>query len=143
MNTKFKTQFKVTTRFSDVDAFGHVNNACFFSFMEEGRVNYFKKIFPEKSILDFSLFPFILAEAKCSYKKPVFCHQTLIVALGVTHIGTKSFTMEYDLFETTSQDLVATGQSIQVMFDYDANQSIKIPQSFKDKLNEQENNKLF
>jgi acyl-CoA thioester hydrolase len=133
MESRFTTQTTVTARFSDTDAMGHVNNARFISFMEEGRVCYFRKLYPKESLARIGeLFPFILADIQCSFKKPVFCSHNIITTIGVTHFGTKSFTFEYDLFEEESGDLVATGKSIQVMYDYKTNQTIDIPQSLKD-----------
>ena len=38
----YETEIK--TRFRDVDAMGHVNNAVYFSFMEQARTEYYLKI---------------------------------------------------------------------------------------------------
>ncbi|OVE82455.1 hypothetical protein BVY03_00895 [bacterium K02(2017)] len=136
MDFRFKVETQVKIRFSDTDAMGHCNNARMISYMEEGRVEYFKKLFPHVTRANqFDLFPFILAEIQCSYKAPAFCNQLLIVSLGTTHIGTKSFTFEYDIYEAESKQMVATGKSIQVMYDYKNNKTITIPQEIKEKIN--------
>lgn len=139
MKTRFKTTTKVKVRFSDTDAMGHCNNARIISFMEEGRVEYFKEIFPDLSLSDqFALFPFILADIQCSFKSPLFCNETVMVTLGATHFGNKSFTLEYELYEQNSQRLVAQGKSVQVMYDYQNKTTYPIPQSFKDKIKQRE-----
>ena len=126
-------RIKIPVRFSDTDAMGHMNNSRFFSFMEEGRVAYVRKLFPtEKPSDSFSFFPFILADAQCSFKSPVYTGEEIEVALGVTGFGTKSFTMEYLLTEVKTARLVATGKSVMVMYDYKSGQSVSVPQEFRE-----------
>jgi acyl-CoA thioester hydrolase len=128
----FKTKIQVTVRFSDTDAMGHMNNSRFFSFMEEGRVAYFKGIMQSENINDaFKVFPFILAEIKCVFRAPVYCNDVIDVSLGVTKLGRKSFVMEYELHETKLGKLVATGDSVLVMYDYKTGQSMVIPDEFR------------
>lgn len=132
---KFPIQTKVTVRFSDTDAMGHVNNSRYFSYMEEGRVAYFKALFPDKKVSDaFSLFPFILADIQCSFKSPAFCGEILVVSLGVTEMRNSSFVMEYTIHEEASQRLVATGKSVLVMYDYQTQKSCPIPDEFRKKI---------
>ncbi len=132
MTNRFKTKTQVTVRFSDTDAMGHMNNSRFFSFMEEGRVAYFKALMQAENIQDaFKVFPFILAEIKCAFRAPVYCNDVIEVSLGITKVGTKSFVIEYELHETKSGKLVATGDSVLVMYDYKTGQSTVIPDEFR------------
>jgi acyl-CoA thioester hydrolase len=132
MQNKFKTTIPVTVRFSDTDAMGHCNNARFFSFMEEGRVEYFKQLMGAANIQDaFKVFPFILAEIKCAFRAPVYCNDVIQVGLGITKIGTKSFVIEYALNDAKSGNLVATGDSVLVMYDYKTGKSMAIPDDFR------------
>ena len=132
MTNRFKTKTQVTVRFSDTDAMGYMNNSRFFSFMEEGRVAYFKALMQAENIQDaFKVFPFILAEIKCAFRAPVYCNDVIEVSLGITKVGTKSFVIEYELHETKSGKLVATGDSVLVMYDYKTGQSTVIPDEFR------------
>jgi len=140
MTARFKINTKVTARFSDLDAMGHVNNARFFSYMEEGRVAYFNKLFPDKSLLNqFDIFPFILADIQCTFKSPIMCSETIIVSLGVIKIGTKSLTMEYDLTEEKSGRQVATGSSVLVMYDYKTKTTCSVSTAIKNRIHHLEN----
>ena len=50
----FYFQHKIKTRFRDLDAFGHVNNATFLSYLEDARILFFKRWginFKEKSLI--------------------------------------------------------------------------------------------
>lgn len=139
MNLKFSFKITVPVRFSDTDAMGHMNNARFFSFMEEGRVAYVRKLFPTENPSDsFKFFPFILADAQCSFKSPAYTGEIIEVALGVVSFGTKSFIMEYILTETKSKRLVATGKSVMVMYDYQTQQSVAVSPEFRGAVEELE-----
>jgi len=135
MAKNFNTTTKVTVRFSDTDAMGHCNNARLFSYMEEGRVHYFHKLYPEyKPSSQFELFPFILADIQCSFKSPAYCGEILIVALGVTEIGNKSFVIEYNITEEKTNRLIALGKSVLVMFDYKTHKTYPVPQDLLERI---------
>ena len=111
---------------------GHCNNSRYFSFMEEGRVAFFKHLMPELSSKDsFEMFPFILGDIQCRFEAPSFCADELTVSLGVTEFGTKSFIIEYDIHNKATQQLVAKGRSTLVMFDYKSGKTYPIPDHFK------------
>lgn len=135
MMSDFKVNTQVTVRFADVDSMGHVNNAKFFTYMEQGRVAYFKH-FPE---LDFtrdgsaSGTSLILAEIQCRFLSPAYLEETLNVALGVTQMKRSSFVMQYEIIETKSGRAIATGQSVQVYYDYSAKKSVEIPDTLRKK----------
>ena len=129
----FKTTIALPVRFADVDSMGHVNNAKYFTYFEEARVAYFKKV-PE---LDFRQFggghrrSFILAEVSCQFKSPAVLGETLVVSAGVTSTGRSSFVMEYEMIEESSYRLVAIGRSAQVYFDYETGKSLPLPEEIK------------
>lgn len=122
----------VTVRFSDTDAMGHCNNRNYFSFMEEAREAFFTKLNPGISAArSFEMFPFILADIQCSFKAPAYCGDVIEVSVVVDGFGTKSFNMSYELKNKSTGTLVATGKSVQVMFDYKTQKSIPVPDEFK------------
>jgi acyl-CoA thioester hydrolase len=132
---KFNTTVEVPVRFSDTDAMGHVNNARYLHFMEEGRVAYFKAIFPDRNPRDAaSLFPFILADAQCAFKSPVVFGETVVVSLGVVEMKNSSFVVEYEM--TTKEDgrLVASGRTVLVCYDYGAGKSVSIPKDLRERI---------
>lgn len=132
MTKRFKVHTTVTVRFSDTDAMGHCNNSRYFSFMEEGRVAYFRHLFPDMNSKDaFNLFPFILGDIQCRFEAPAYCADELIVSLGVTEFGNKSLVMEYDIHNAASNQRIASGRSTLVMFDYKKQQTYVIPEDFK------------
>ena len=126
----FSTNIEV--RFRDLDALGHVNNAVFFTYFEEGRKNFSKKFF---KVTDPSEFTFIMAHISCDYLKPVRFIDNVTLQMWVRDIGTKSFAFEYKLVHQSDKSIVyATGESVQVCYDYKKDQSIVVSDEMKEKL---------
>ena len=131
---KIKNRFTVTqtVRFRDLDAIGHVNNATYFTYMEEARKEFFSLLFNSTSPGDF---PFILAATSCNFTKPILLEDNVMaVDLWVSHIGRKSFTFRYEIYRPGEPSWIfATGESIQVYYDHANNKSIEIPADFQTK----------
>jgi acyl-CoA thioester hydrolase len=126
----FSTNIHV--RFRDLDALGHVNNAVFFTYFEEGRKEFSKK---HLNVSDPSDFRFIMAHIRCNYIKPILFVDKATLHMWVKDIGTKSFAFEYKLVHHSDESIVyATGESVQVCYDYQKNQSMAVSDEIKAKL---------
>ncbi len=128
----FRFSIAIPVRYADLDAQGHVNHARYFSFMEEARFKYIVAIGLWTQTNDFDAVGQIVAEAACSYKKPVLINQTVLVEVRTARLGNKSLDMEYRL--TADGDEVATGRTVQVCYDYAAHRSIPIPSEWREKI---------
>lgn len=126
-------QTEITTYWSDCDPLGHVNNAVYFTYMEQGRVALFKNIFkiPAGKPVEAIHFPFILAEITCRFIKPTYPDNILIVKTKVTELKNSSFFIEYEMINKTTKEIVATGKSVQVWYDYKLGKPSPIPNSFR------------
>ncbi|HDJ28744.1 MAG TPA: acyl-CoA thioesterase [Proteobacteria bacterium] len=133
MGKKIRFTIKQAVRFRDLDAMGHVNNATYFTYMEEARKEFFNHLLNCASPEDF---PFVLAGISCNFSKPIqLKDKVLAVDLWLTHLGRKSFTFSYELYRPDEPSWVfATGESVQVFYDYQQNKSIEIPTDFKVKV---------
>lgn len=122
--TIFSTPINV--RFRDLDAMGHVNNAVFFTYFEQGRLDLFNSASSENT---FPGFDFILAHISCDYLKPVTIDDRLVLQIRVSNIGSKSFTFDYTIVNRNDADvLYATGKSVQVCYDYQAEATLSVPE---------------
>jgi acyl-CoA thioester hydrolase len=122
----------LSVRFRDLDAMGHVNNAVFFTYFEEGRKAFFQQHFPSNKGLDF---PFILAHAACDYQRPVTLRDTVRLLLWVGEIGNKRFDFIYRIVDQEDAGKVyASGKSVQVAFDYRNQRSTVIPEDVRERL---------
>jgi acyl-CoA thioester hydrolase len=140
----FNVHTDVEIRFRDLDAFGHVNNAVYFSYLEMGRVAYMRALDEvagiERDELDF---PFILGRASCRFLATASLGQTLRVAIRASGVGNKSFEFEYELSNRDTGKLIATAKTTQVFFDYQAKETRSIPAAVRDLLEKIEGRPLF
>lgn len=134
MQNHKKNTVPITIRFRDIDAMGHVNNALFLTYFEEGRKAFLREVF---GIIDPAQYPFILARISCDYLKPINLGDSIALHVWVSDIGSKSFTFVYELFDPENPSSVyAKGMSVMVYYDYDAKKTMPIPDGFKKKLRE-------
>ena len=85
----FLFQHKLKTRWRDLDAFNHVNNATFLSYIEDARIVFFKRWginFKEKSL--------IVAAVKIDYINQLEHPSDIIIGQKVSRIGSKSFDIQ-------------------------------------------------
>jgi acyl-CoA thioester hydrolase len=131
--------FPVTITFDvqwgDMDAFGHVNNARYFTWFESCRSVYFLRLGLRMNQPS-SLGP-ILASICCDYLAPVVYPARLVAGVRVTQVGNTSFSMEYGLWKEDAPDhLLARGTSVAVVFDYAAKKKMRVPDEIRDKIAE-------
>jgi acyl-CoA thioester hydrolase len=124
----------ITVRFRDIDSMGHVNNAVFFTYFEEGRKEFLRQLFNIVRPEDYN---FILAHISCDYLEPVRISDPIFLQLWVGEIGTKKFDLIYSIVSREDESIVyAKGRSVQIFFDYKKNVSLPIPQYFLDTIRE-------
>jgi acyl-CoA thioester hydrolase len=129
----FRFSIPLDIRFGDLDSFGHVNNAKFLTYMEQARVRYFIESglwrpTPSRTGL-------IIARATVDFKLPLLLDDRIRVYMRVKRLGTKSLDSEHVIVRHDGA-IAATGAVVIVMFDYEANVSIPIPQAWRDRLKE-------
>lgn len=131
----FRFQHAVEVRYGDLDPQGHVNNAKFFTYIEQARISYVISLglWDGKSFFDIG---FILAEARLSFHAPIHFGQQPGVNVRVSRLGSKSLTMQYLLVDRESGEKFATGESIQVAYDYRNQATIAIPARWREVIEE-------
>ena len=117
----FPFHYELQTRWKDMDAFGHVNNAVFLSYIEDARITFFKRwnLSDEKRSI-------IMASAKIDYLRQIDHPSHLIVGEKISRIGKKSFEIESAVFIKDEADAVATSMVTCVCYDYTQNESVSV-----------------
>lgn len=93
---------------------GHVNNALYFTYLEEARTKYWQALRGGRS---YDVLDFVVAHASCDYVSALVLGETVCVEVGLTRIGERSFELQYELFERDSRRVVARGRTVQVAVD--------------------------
>lgn len=129
----FRFEHPIEVRFVDTDAFGHVNNAVYLSYFEAARAGYYAMVSgaPFGTGARAAERTFVIAEARISYRAPVYFGETLHVGCRFGWASRTSFGLEYlvraDASEVAPARLVAHGETVQVMFDVERNRVIRVP----------------
>lgn len=84
----------VHIRWSDQDAFGHVNNARLLTLVEDARIRFLTQVAAEEGYPDFAA-PKLVASQSINYRRPVHFGSELLVDITVARIGNKSYTLSY------------------------------------------------
>ena len=106
---------RVAMRWSDMDAYGHVNNVQFLTYVEEARVEMFQAV--PLSGVDQVASGILVASSEIKYLKPLL-HRVAPVPIDVwvTRIGAASFALAY---EVHADDGSAYARAASVMVPYD------------------------
>ncbi len=127
-----KVVHEIEVRFRDIDSMGHVNNAVFLTYFEEGRKIFLRDVL---TIVDPKDYPFILAHIDCDFLKPMKLGDSPVLEVWIGEIREKSFAFTYRIVERLDESIVyGKGESIMVLFDYKKNKSIPIPKDFLEKI---------
>ena len=126
--TSFEHELEV--RFRDCDGLGHVNNAVYLTYLEQARFAFWQRLTGIRGIPR----SFILARVECDYRLQATAGDRLVVRLRVTAVGKSSFTLEYEIVNGRTREVVATARTVQVMYDYDARRSVPIPDDIRARL---------
>lgn len=124
----FRFSVSIPILYGDIDAQRHLNNVAYLRFMEHARVDYLRETGMWQG-KDFESVGMILAEASCRYKNPAFLGEIVTVWTRVSRLGNKSFDFDYRL--ETDRGAIATGQTVQVCYDYTRQRSIPIPDRWR------------
>ena len=122
---KFATEIEV--RFADLDAYGHVNNAVFFTYLETARVKLFREDFAE--MMQSGLF-FLVAEASCRYRKPIELHDRVHIDISAEDFCRSSFTLNYLIHDNKGKEF-AEARTVMVCFDQRRGKTISLPDHFR------------
>jgi acyl-CoA thioester hydrolase len=128
-------------QWGDQDMFGHVNNAIYFRWYESARIAYLERIGLSKLMERQRVGP-ILAAIGCNYRRQLTFPDTVEVGSRITRIGRSSLTMTHALWSQRQQALVADGESTIVVFDYQTQRPVPVPDAIREAIEKLEGQKF-
>ena len=133
LREEFPVWVTLPIQWGDQDAFGHVNNVVYFRWMESARIDYFRQANLGTTDNKSGYGP-ILASIKCDFRRQLNYPDTLLVSSRIVSIGRTSMKMVHHVYSTAQQAVAAEGDSVLVMFDYQAQRPIAVSDEIKAKI---------
>lgn len=120
----------ISTRWSDNDAYRHVNNVVYYGFFDTA-VN---QHLMQAGALDVESSPFVglVVETQCRYFAPIAFPDRVSVGMRVARLGNSSLHYELAVFRDDDEQAAAEGRFIHVYVDRVANQPVPVPQVVRD-----------
>ena len=122
----------ITVRFSDLNAFGIVNNNVYLTYFEIAHTGYWKQLTSFTSTTK----GIIIGKAEIQYLKPIHLNDEVYAYVRTSRVGNCSFDVEYVLTirKTEGEIICTTGKTTCVFFDYQVNKPAPIPKTPREKM---------
>lgn len=128
---------EIPVAWGEMDAFGHLNHAVYFRYMETARILYFERLGIPEFLGRDPLGP-ILGAISCRYRAPLTYPDRVSVGVKVTRVEEDRFVMAYAIFSHGLGKLAAEGEGTMVCFDYRQNRKAHLPEKLKNRIAEME-----
>ena len=116
-------------RWRDLDAFNHVNNSKYLSYLEEARLQWMIGI-PGKG-LDDHVAP-VVAAAQLNYRRPIGWPAQVVIELFVERLGNTSLTIGHRIVDGADGNvLYCDGHVVMVWIDRDSGQAATLPDAVR------------
>ncbi|MGH8657844.1 MAG: acyl-CoA thioesterase [Gammaproteobacteria bacterium] len=114
-----------------MDAVGHVNNAAYFTYMEQARVAWLESVGLAEVVNRPQHGP-VIVSAACEYKQAIVYPATLWVKMYAGPPGRSSFETRYEIMDrNTPGRLYALGKAQVVWVDHEQGRSMPIPPAIR------------
>ena len=114
------------TRWRDLDAFRHINNATFLSYIEDARITFFQRW--GINLKDKSL---IVASVKIDYIKQLMHPTNIIIGQKVSRLGTKSFVISSVIFTEENNTAVCSSTITSVCYNFILKETVPLFKEIK------------
>ena len=123
----------VPVQWGDMDAFQHVNNVVYLRWFESARTDLLGLLQSAVTMSGSGLGP-ILVSIRCDYKKQLHYPDTVHIGSRVGKLGRSSVEVEHAVFSEQLGQMAGVGVSVLVVFDYDANRPVRIPEALRQQM---------
>ena len=119
----------IPVRWRDLDAFNHVNNASYLTYLEEARLQWLGTL--PGPWLDSASAP-VLAAIQINYRRPIEWPEDLLVELSCLHLGNSSLRLGHRILAANATDTVySDGEVVMVWVDRHSGKSAALPDAVR------------
>lgn len=117
---------EIALRWRDLDAFNHVNNSSFMTFLEEARLNWLSKLAQD---FDGGSATPVMAAAHLNYRRQLTWPGTICVQLLCERVGTSSITIAHRIIDAHDDSIIyLDGNVVMVWIDPATGKPVALPQ---------------
>ena len=121
-------------RWSDMDAYGHVNNVAFLTYLEEARVDMLFVNAGSEAATEQLASGVVVARHEIDYKAPlVFRPEPVPIDLWLMNLGTSSFTIGYEVKDDDGP-IYVRASTVMVPYDIKAERPRRVSDAERDAL---------
>ena len=125
---------RVTTRWSDNDMYGHLNNAVYYELFDSA-INGWLITGAQVDVLALPELG-VVAESGCRFFRQLEYPHTLDVGVRVERLGRSSITYALGLFAADTEEVAALGHWVHVYIDRTTRGTVPIPTAVRDLLDD-------
>ena len=119
----------IAVRWRDLDAFNHVNNSNFLTYLEEARLQWLKGV--PGPWFDAHSMP-LLAAAELNYRAPIEWPASIVVELSCERLGNSSITIGHRIVDGGDlQKLYCDGRTVLVWADPTTGKPVPLPDAIR------------
>jgi acyl-CoA thioester hydrolase len=120
----------ISVRWRDLDAFNHVNNSSYLTFLEEARLQWLQSL--KGAWMSDHAVP-VMAASQINYRLPIGWPAQLKVELFCMRLGNSSMTIGHRIVDAGDENkLYCDGHVVMVWMDPISGKSVPLPQPIKD-----------
>jgi acyl-CoA thioester hydrolase len=122
-------RIELPLRWRDLDAFGHVNNSIFLTYVEEARLRWLTSL--HVVWMDDAIAP-LLAATHFNFRRPIEWPETLAIELRIERVGNSSLTLAHRILSQRDADRVyADGNSVMVWIERAGGRPVPLPAAIR------------
>jgi len=126
----FAVKKPITLDWSEMDLFGHINNVSYFKYVQASRVHYWELTGLAATFSVTRIGPILLSTG-CQFIQPLFYPGGIAVESRVEFMKNTSFGIHHRIVNEAGE-VCAEAHDVIVMFDFNTNQKVPIPQEFRE-----------
>jgi acyl-CoA thioester hydrolase len=110
------SELSVRVRYAETDQMGKVYYGNYYIYFEIGRVEFMRErgvAYKDMEEKDDSYI--VVAESKCTYKRPAHYDDVLLVRTRVSEVRRRTITFAYEILNDATGELLATGETLHVV----------------------------
>jgi len=125
----YKVFYPITTRWSDNDIYGHVNNVTYYSYFDTAANQY---LIEEGGldISDGSIVGYVVSSG-CDYHSPITYPEPVEAGLRVDKLGNSSVQYGIAIFRAGETEAAAHGHFVHVFVERETNRAVPIPENLR------------